>query len=788
MASSQDSSQDDDVKQDNSETNATYAVAVIFFLASPLTIISGFLTYVIFAVGRIRMSVIFWYGLFPYLIGLVFFYLTAIRLFVTSWKFTVPNLLNKRIEPLEGILTLLAQQALIAIPLGITIGLFFCAQQNKNRPEWEEIKFRLTPRELFLKRKVKKDIQFDKNTPKDGMTLGVQADGKRVVQTYKESTAHTIILGASGAGKTTTLKSRLRDSIKAGQGAAIVDLKGGPGLAEEVAELAERYGKKFIHWTFQPKGTAYDGPAKDGIAYYDPIARGEATRRKDLLVESRKWTEEYYKIEASAYLQLLFSVLVANPDKSVSTIGDVVKLLDPVALQERAIPLGVDPEYADVIRAIDEMNDKKISAGQASAIGGLKSQLSILLHSIAGPYLQLDPKGDNNIDLGRAAHEGHIVMFSLDSNNYGELASLVANLIIQDLKTVSSELLRNPAPQPFQVIIDEFQAVGSENVIGLINKSRESNMPVTLTTQALGDLRAISPSFLDQLLGIVNSFIIHRANKFNDAEEFAGLTGKIKRKTLSESVKYSSSFWSKGATANSGHLQEVEEFVVKPDDIIRLKTGEMIYVNKSPMRVVEVLCIPEDPSLSDLNNSNREKLIEKNTSSSKKHVNLDKEDLVVLKEEQNFPTPPKQNVDLSKKPVSIPAIGNSGRMPEAHEPYSTEENKDYNGIAAKPANRDRLRELLSQSPDILVPEDKKKDQFVAKHMPPKVSPPLPPARPIASRPLPPLPTLPSLPALPKTHNNPLPKPITPLPSFPAKPVKEEKKVSKNADGKDEFGW
>lgn len=729
-------------------------VAIILFILSPLTVLSAVATYLAFAWQKIKLSVIFWLGLVPYLVVIAIFYNFVISQFMKSWTVTVPAMTSQKIGIFDGLLQIFAQQALLAIPLGIVAGLVYSAYRWRTRPVWLETTFRLSPLEYFIKRKNIKDIKADRNSPRDGMTLGIGDRGKKIVQTYNESRAHTLILGAAGSGKTTTLLSRLRDSIKAGQGVVLIDLKGGVDVPLAVSELAKRYDRKFTHWLLQPKGIPYTGPAEDGPAYYDPLARGEATRRKDLLIESRRWSEEYYKQEASSYLQMLFSVLVANPKEGVSTLSDVVELLNPLALQSRAIPLGVNPEYADIIRSIDSLNDEKLSAGKKSAIDGLKSQLEVLLHSIAGPYLQVDPKGNNNINLKQAAHEGQIIVFSLDASNYGELAALVANLIIQDLKTVSSELRQDPANKPFQVVIDEFSAIGSENVIGLANKSRDADMPVTLTTQALGDLRAVNPAFLDQLLGIVNSFIIHRTNKQDDAEVCSGLTGTVIRKRFNESVVYSTGFITRGGARGVGSVEDIEEYAVKPNEIQHLRMGEMIYVNKSPMRVERVLCIPEDAQL----------VVKQENKRLEKTVSLTKTERVT-------------NVSLTKEPelasngfVTPPV--NSGRTLPVMQPIGKPFEPVPTSYAeetvhpSQPANKDRLRAILNQDPDTLLPPNNKKDEFTVTHMPPRVSSPLPPAQKpvVAMKKLPPLPALP-----PKNVASPMP----PLPPKPTQTKKDE---------------
>jgi type IV secretory pathway TraG/TraD family ATPase VirD4 len=754
----------DDVDEDlrgGNDFAAAGVIAVIFFIVSPLTVISAFVAYLAFAWQKIRISVIFWFGLVPYILVLSIFSNFVIEEFKKSWTVTIPSMVNKQTPLLEGFIQVFLQQALLAIPIGILIGIIYSAYRWKTRPIWIQTEFKMTPKEFFIEKKNIKDIKSDKNTPRNGMTLGIGEKGKRVIQTYDESRAHTIIMGASGSGKTTTLMTRLRDSIKSGQGAIILDLKGGADIPIKAAELAERYNRKFIHWTFQGKGVPYTGPSENGPAYYDPIGRGDATRRKDLLIESREWSEQYYKIEASSYLQLLFSVLVANPLKDTSTLSDVVQLLNPRLLQERAIPLGRNPEYADVIRAIDSLNDEKMSPGKKNAIDSMGAQLGVLLHSIAGPYLQLDPASNNNINLKEAAHKGDIIVFSLDSSSYGELSSLVANLVIQDLKTLSAELRKDPAPQPFQIIIDEFQAVDSGNIIGLVNKSRDANMPVTLTTQTLGDLRAVkdNPAFLDQLIGIINSFIIHRTNAVDDAQIFAGLTGSVIRKKFSEGVTYSTGLIHRGSASGQGNIQDIEEFTIMPDEIQRLKMGEMIYVNKSPMRVERVLCIPEDRTMLEKARSSKSF-----TQEPEPIKQFTPEELSRSSTDLGFVTPPARTEIPSSIPKvnTLPSLNPLPAMPTPNQPYATKFPESPGEIIPKPANRDRLREIMNQDPDQLSPKIISKDDFTSTHMPRRVSTPLPTMPKAPAKKLPPLPSLPkkaSLPPLPQSGKSlPLPAP------------------------------
>lgn len=558
------------------------------FIVAPFAMLSGVITWLAFSRWRYRRSVI------AAALGIYMVPFTLSWIFFNWFKIMIDGILT---ITNGGWLFYLLSQLVLGIPIGVVGGLIYASYRWRLRPEWVEFDFKPSPWEIRKGHKVANEIRLDANTPVDGFTLGVNERGQRVIQTDAAAALHTLVVGASGSGKTTTMLSKIRDAMKRGQGVVFIDLKGGTDIPQALSHLANRYGKKFSHWMIQGRDVTYNGPDKLGPSYYDPLSRGDATRRTDMIIASREWSEIFYKQESQNYLQMLFSVIIGVPKPEVSTLSDVVSLLNPRALLSRAKPLLDNPVYADIISGIEALNDDRISQPKRNAIEGLRSQLEVLLNSSAGQWLLVDPNG-HNINLKEVAHKGEVVVFSLDSSQYPELSSLVANLVIQDLKTVSSELREDPSPQPMQIFIDEFSAIGSENIIGFVNKSRDAKLPVTLATQALGDLRRVNEAFLDQLIGIISSFIIHRANKEDDAMVYAGLTGKEMKKKFVQNVEHEVGRFDtmgKGSGTGGGRIEEVEEFRVTPNEIQELRMGEMIYLSKAPLLTIErVLCIPEE--------------------------------------------------------------------------------------------------------------------------------------------------------------------------------------------------
>lgn len=486
---------------------------------------------------------------------------------------------------------LLAAQTPLGILIGLLIGTTLTWWRWKRRPSWEDHTLRPTPWEWWRARRTAAAIAAGANPPDDGVTLGLGPDGRRIVQTDAEAAAHSLLLGAAGSGKTSTLMVRARDVVRRGHGLVVIDLKGAADVPAAVADLAARYGRPFLHFAIQDSRAPYDGPAS-GPAYYDPAGRGDPSRRKDLLIGAKKWDVDYYKQIVGAYLQTAFRVAaVIPPAEGVGSFEDLVDLLQPHRLAERAQRIPIDyPQRTELLAEVHRLTDGA-EAQEKSGIRSMQAYLQTFVASTAGAWLRRDPDGQRDIDLRRVADEGWVVCFSLDSSNYEESSAAIAGLIVQDLKTLSSELRANPAPDPLHIYIDEFQAIGSDNIIGLINRCRDARMPVTLATQARGDLLKVDAAFLDQVVGIVNCFLIHRANSEEDAELYAGLTGREKKFKKVIRVEHKSSIpggsFGVGAAQGTGMIEEYDEYRVLPHQIQSLQPGHMVYVAKSPqIRVI----------------------------------------------------------------------------------------------------------------------------------------------------------------------------------------------------------
>lgn len=365
-------------------------------------------------------------------------------------------------------------------------------------------------------------------------------------------------------------------------------------------------------------------------------------------------------------------VVQSEERQELDAFMDLINLLDPAELKKRSLDLiGKSDYYQSIVNEIHALADRKMDNNTRSALESIRDQLGTLMYSVQGRWLKKDPNGDNNIDFFKAAHEGDVVVFSIDSSNYPANARILGDFIIQDLKTVSSELREDPSRFPLHIIIDEFSAIGSDNVMSLISKSRDAKMPVTLTTQSLGDLKAVSESFMEQLVGTISAFVIHRANAYGDAQLYSSLTDKIERKVLRESVSHTTNIFGMGRRHSNGKgsLDIVSEYAVTADKIQKLGTGEAYYICKDPKRLEHIQVYAEASSITST--ERRQKTSEPRVEQPVFHPPVDKSSEYNIEHSENY----KVSMEEQRK----------------------EEEKRVHDITSTRANRDSINRIMGNN-------------------------------------------------------------------------------------------
>jgi type IV secretory pathway TraG/TraD family ATPase VirD4 len=403
----------------------------------------------------------------------------------------------------------------------------------------------------------------------DLVTLGTGRDGDPVVVNDAQLSAHGLLVGATGSGKTTSLLKILCQEIERGRPVIAIDLKGSSSFAGTIRAACLESGRPFLPWSF------------DGELSWNPLLYGDASELKDKLIAAERFTEPHYQRAAERYLQTAIQVLQeVRPDKPV-TLAAVVALLDPTQLKTalahapRELVNRVGPYISQLNR------------DQRSAVDGIQSRLAILSESRIGGLLQPAEDPNREINLRRALCGGsEVVVFSLNSGRNPKLAAQIAAMVVQDLIAVAGYRLETPNMPLALVAIDEFSALDTDNLLGLLARARESGISVLLSTQELADLERLAKGFKDQVLGNTAITIAHRQNVPDSAELVARMIGTNKVWQRTHQTQRTLLDMARGRNATSlsgmGTIKQVDEFRIHPNVIKELPTGRAVLITKIP--------------------------------------------------------------------------------------------------------------------------------------------------------------------------------------------------------------
>jgi type IV secretory pathway TraG/TraD family ATPase VirD4 len=172
-----------------------------------------------------------------------------------------------------------------------------------------------------------------------------------------------------------------------------------------------------------------------------------------------------------------------------------------------------------------------------------------------------------------------VVVFSLNSSTYGKLAAQLGTLAVQDLVTAVGHRLVGGATEQAIVAIDEFSALGSDNVIALLARGREAGVSVLLATQELADLDRAAIGMRDQVLGNTAVKIAHRQDVPESARALARMAGTVKQW---ERTYHVAPGRFGGSDARSGTLRLVDSYAVDPEEIRSLAPGDAVLISKLP--------------------------------------------------------------------------------------------------------------------------------------------------------------------------------------------------------------
>jgi conjugal transfer pilus assembly protein TraD len=339
-----------------------------------------------------------------------------------------------------------------------------------------------------------------------GLTLGEDERGRPVSIPFGGSRGgrHTLVVGATGSGKTVTQTAMAVRAVEHGMGAVVIDPKGDRGMRTQLARAACAADRRYIEWT------------PTGVCVYNPYADGSDTEIADKVLAGERFTEPHYLRQAQRYLgHVVRALRGAGVEVSLSAI---VQHLDPDRLEVLARRL-TEGEAQLVHRYLDAL-----SVRQRSDLAGVRDRLAILVESDVGRWLDPETPDSERLDLLAAVRSRAVVYFALQSDQRPLLTQMLGAAIVQDLQTTVAAL--QDCPVATLVVIDEFSALAAERVVGLFGRARSAGLSLLLGTQELTDLRVPGRErLLEQVMGNLSAVVAHRQVVPSSAELISGLAG-----------------------------------------------------------------------------------------------------------------------------------------------------------------------------------------------------------------------------------------------------------------------
>lgn len=513
---------------------------------------------------------------------------------------------------------------LLGLVFAVVVGLIMRKLQQNYFVKTKEEKSRTfeqsqTFKKIHKKRLTITDKQQDNwrkmKKPKADVYLGANLHGEPVYLPIKRLFTHMLIQGTTGSGKTVAMLSYVEACVRANMPVAYVEAKGDPEIEQNLQIIARRYNKKLKVFSDRSDLT------------YNPLKNGNPSAVEERLMSVFDWSEQYYKNTSDNMLIKVIRFMDEyNLDRDLPTLNeylnfdriwktvnadysevkdtgegkpkDTFKNDDADAFDggtgtkekenKNVAKTMIYTERAKKFKKLffddedfsseDFEEFKKTSSNELKNIHGLKTQVDLLVNSDLGMKLR---ESENSLDMTEFLNSDDILLFSFDSNSYGNLIPRLGRLVISDIATAVTKMYAQTDFKGALGIFDEFGSYANDKIIDVLAKARSAHFGAIIGVQSMEDLNANDPDIDKRIRDNVNTFMLGRSNDPDSAEHVSNLIGTYEDLDKTIMIEDKGSIFARIDTKGKrGTVRDVHKFVIPPDDIKRLENYTFVVVDK----------------------------------------------------------------------------------------------------------------------------------------------------------------------------------------------------------------
>src|SRR3989338_1247870 len=382
----------------------------------------------------------------------------------------------------------------------LTTVIHFQPQGIKSSPEFKQSKAGSAPAPLDL--------------PQEGTLMGINSFSNKESKVYitdEDRLRHLYVIGQTGTGKSSFLKSLVIQDIEKGNGVCMIDPHG-VDILDILANIPpERYGDLIY---FDPGNTSR--PMGLNMLEYDP----KYPEMKTFVVNEMFsiFQKLYGKVPESMgpmfehYFRNATMLVIEDPE-SGSTLLDVSRVLADASFRELKLSRCKNPIVSQFWREIAEKTGGEHAL--ANMVPWITSKFDVFLaNDIMRPIVAQQNSAFNFREI---MDEKKILLINLTKGRLGDINSNLLGLIIVG-KFLMAALSRvdsvGKAFPPFYLYIDEFQNTTTPSIATILSEARKYKLSLTVAHQFI---KQLSEEIKDAVFGNVGSMAVFRVGA-EDAE------------------------------------------------------------------------------------------------------------------------------------------------------------------------------------------------------------------------------------------------------------------------------